>query len=271
MPTAYLLADRYMYIPSAGFCLLLVCAGDALRERVRRVRPGLATPAAAGAAARLFGAWSVQTVSYTALWSDERTLWNHVVECNPRSARGWNGLGYQELEAGNYRTALAHLNRARELEPRFPPPHLNRVTALLRAGDLDGAVRASDRVIERWPQHAESFYNRGNVRLARGEFELAVADYSRAIELRDDVSDFFHNRASAHMELGEFERAVEDLERAIELEPWRADSHFNLGLCFGHLGDVSRPLASHRRAARLGHEPARQVMEKVRALRDASP
>ncbi|GAG03146.1 unnamed protein product, partial [marine sediment metagenome] len=246
MPTAYLLADRYMYIPSAGFCLLLVCAGDAIRERVLRVRPRLATPLAAGAAVLLFGAWSVQTVSYTTRWSDERTLWSYAVQCNPRSARGWNGLGYQELELGKYHKALAHFNRALEFEPRFPAPYLNRATALLRAGDLDGAVRATDRVIERWPEHADAFYNRGNVRLARGELELAVADYSRAIELTDRVSASFHNRASAYMQLEEFELAVADLERAIELDPGSADSYFNLGLCFGHLGDIPRSLASHQ-------------------------
>ncbi len=270
MPTAYLLADRYMYIPSAGFCLLLVCVGDALRERVLRARPRLATPLAAGAAVLLLGAWSLQTVSYTARWSDERTLWSYAVQCNPRSARGWNGLGFEELQVGNHHKALAHFNRALEFEPRFPAPYVNRATALLRAGDLDGAVRAIDLVVERWPENADAFYNRGNIRLARGEARLAVADYSRAIELLDSVSAFFHNRASAYMELEEFELAVADLERAIELDPRSAMSHFNLGLCFGHLGDVPRSLASHQTAARLGHEPARQVIEKLRALRDAS-
>lgn len=87
-----IVAERYTYIPSVGFCLLVGAVWDQLffRENVNSRR-------------RIYGGWLIAAILSAALaaatfqrclaWQDSLTLWNEVLRGNPRDANAYINRG----------------------------------------------------------------------------------------------------------------------------------------------------------------------------------
>ena len=80
LPTSYILADRYMYIPSAGFCIILVGLGETLYTRLNRFKPRYAMALMAMVASLLIVGYSLRTLSYNSYWKNDRILWQYAPE-----------------------------------------------------------------------------------------------------------------------------------------------------------------------------------------------
>ena len=110
IPSAYALADRYLYIPSLGLSLMLVGVAQELphprRWFAQHRRVGMFL---AGAIALAF---VVKDVSYNRVWLTEETLWRYTLQCEPDSFRAHMNVGsYDHLEQ-SYRSAREHFRRA---------------------------------------------------------------------------------------------------------------------------------------------------------------
>jgi tetratricopeptide (TPR) repeat protein len=225
VPTANVLADRYLYAPLAGFSLAAAWAGHALLARLQgRVPRTVALACLAALAALLV----VRTHRYAARWHDERSVWQTTLACNPDSYRAHYGLGQEALHRGDPSEALLHFDRAARLRPDFAVAHYNRAGALISLGRFDEALAAYDVALARWPAHAEAWYNRGLAHAGRGDAARAIDDYSEALRLRPDFAAALYRRGVEWLHLGRRDEARADLIRAAELGS--RDAHRMLGL-----------------------------------------
>ncbi|NNL85590.1 MAG: hypothetical protein HKP27_08065 [Myxococcales bacterium] len=138
IPSAYALADRYLYIPSFGLSLLLVGIVQELpvRELVwQRHRHAARLAIGAAALALLAGA-----LNYNAVWQTERNLWVQTLRCEPDSFRAQVNVGSYAFLDGHYRRAEEHFRRAVELEPEDARAHFNHGNSLRRLRRFDEAA-----------------------------------------------------------------------------------------------------------------------------------
>jgi len=63
-------------------------------------------------------------------------------QANRRAAMDYVSRGTKELELGNLDTALAHFNRAIELDPNYAASYFSRGLVRKRQADYDGAISA---------------------------------------------------------------------------------------------------------------------------------
>ncbi len=181
-------ADRYAYIPTIGYFLLIGFV-------VMRLcgRPGLKTPLAIVMflVIALLGIKTWQTVP---VWKDSLSLWRHEIE-------------YLQSHGGEDRLAgvIAHYNLAKAYDEG---------NHLLRAAD------EYTRVLEINPRYLDAYVNRGVIYARLGQFRKAVQDFSQAIEIDHRATAAYYNRALAYGEMGEMELATKDMEAAQRLG-WR--------------------------------------------------
>jgi protein O-mannosyl-transferase len=85
-PIGSIMAERFLYLPSAGFAACLALAGDALGRR----RPRLV----AALLAVVVGAYALRTVVRNRDWQDDLRLFSAAVLASPRSAKAHQQLAY---------------------------------------------------------------------------------------------------------------------------------------------------------------------------------
>ena len=141
--------------------------------------------------------------------------------------------GLVRFAAARYRDAAADFDALIRLDPTHLAAHVNLGQALLRAGQVDGAVAAFDRAIELSPRLPRLYRERAVARLARrgpadpGEVDLAIRDLDEAIRLAPadspDLAVFHAQRARLHHRERDFEPALADSDRALRLDPDAVD------------------------------------------------
>lgn len=218
VPVGVLLAERLLYLPSAGFCL---AAGAALA----RLAPANAAPPPLGRRARLAlalpvavaGLLAVRTVARTLDWRSPVALWEseaakaprHVVVNNNLAAaysargeharaaerleialaenpwywRAWVNLGIARRHLGQRERALAAFQRGVELAPGQPEPLLHLALFLEADGDVDGAVARLARARSLRPEDATLARTQGEILLRAGRREEARAALEAALRL----------------------------------------------------------------------------------------
>ena len=132
---AHAMADRFAYLPLAGFFLALVwfLAGDLPRPRYR---PMLL---AAGAAAVLviFGG---ATVRYLHIWRDSETLFKHTLAVTRGNWLIHNNLCGTLKDAGRMKEAIPQCVEALRLHPDYADAHHNLGVALAKTGRFDEGI-----------------------------------------------------------------------------------------------------------------------------------
>ncbi len=236
VPIGTIFAERLLYLPSAGLCLL---AGSFLGSLAldypafpqwtsdQRLRYGGLI------LVLLVAAFAVRTYARALVWQDDRTVFAAVATSHPESPRAWFILGKLDVEDGRLEAGLASLERAVEVEPDYVPGWYEAGTVLARLGRYPEAVANLRRAVELAPGHAMAHYHLG----------LALQRLDRPDEARVAV------------------------RRALLHDPEIAGAWATLGHLAYLDGRSADALVAYRRAVALGRDDLR---ERVRALETAA-
>jgi tetratricopeptide (TPR) repeat protein len=129
-PVAYMMADRYLYMPLAGVALVLASFGTAVPPR-----PSFRIAVLAGLAL-LTGL----TIRQNAVWRSEHTLWRHAVQVNPRSSWVQGAAAKSYLRQGDLDSAREHATLAITIDRKNAGAYLTLARAEERSGNLPAAI-----------------------------------------------------------------------------------------------------------------------------------
>ena len=200
------ISEHWMYVPSIGLILILMCGLVKLLPRVDRRVIWLIT--------FLFGLYlSVFLVKRNAEFRNEITFYNQILNRkyeNPRvhynlgcayfyEAEKQGGERYQELEAKSYK----HLSEAIRLKPDY----------------------------------AAAYGNLGQLEYRRNNIERAIALYQKANSLNPNLIENRANLGIAYVKTKQLDKALGELGIALQLNPNHLGSLNNLGIVYGSKGD----------------------------------
>jgi tetratricopeptide (TPR) repeat protein len=172
-PTTPVVADRYAYLPSFGFCFLIAAGG--VRFVGRRIWLG---------AVPLLLVLSVLSLRQNRVWKSEKSLWEHTLSVSPRSTTALAELGRIYFrEEKNYPKALEMYQRASAIDPHDPAADLFEGHLCMMQGDFPRAVAAFQRALERDNGNIEAVLSLGRAYESAGEISLAKEQYRRAAAL----------------------------------------------------------------------------------------
>ena len=218
VPVGVLMAERFLYLGSVGFCLWAGQWPAALAEAATRAgRPWLARrlPALALVVLALLAA---RTVARNADWRDPIALYEAELRHAPRNVTVNNNLAVAYLGRGETTRAVERLEVALAVAPGYWRAHVNMGICRHRLGDLAGARAAFARASAISPGAASPRYFDALVLEDLGDLEGALAELGRA-ESRDR-NDPSTPVAQAKLltRLGRTGEARARLERALALD-----------------------------------------------------
>jgi len=183
-----LVHDRYLYLPSVGWMLLLALLYQRLRQTkgMGNRAPHLAR-AGAGALAVLFFAALVTQQAY---WANDLVFYARGVDTAPRNLLVMNNLGVEFLKRGDAERATALFQRVLARDPRQWRANFNLGYLAYTQGRYSDAEPYFRTAVELLPGDPGSRMFLGLTELQLKHLEAAQAHLERALALRPDLYGF---------------------------------------------------------------------------------
>ena len=139
-PVGFVVAERVLYLPSMGFCMLVGYGAWTLLTKTssRLVKPVLFL----GLSIVLL-THSAKTVVRNRDWYSDRTLFRSAIRDNPNNGKVYNNLGHEQERNGNYSFAERLFRQASQVQPDDVGAFINlgRVLKQLRRFDESEKVK----------------------------------------------------------------------------------------------------------------------------------
>ena len=169
-------ADRYLYVPLVGLCVMGVEISARWPARTRRL-------IAVGVLV-VFAGFAFISYFRSADWRDDMTFNSRIIEHYPRTAAtAYANRAAARLQAGDVDGARRDSTEAITIDASNARAYFNRATAGMLSGRPNEALADANRAIALDPALAASFELRAQARLNTGDIKGARDDADRAIAL----------------------------------------------------------------------------------------
>jgi tetratricopeptide (TPR) repeat protein len=174
-------AERYLYLPSVGYVLLLAIFLSWAKEKL---------PSAAKSITIVFivvvGLYTVGTITRNNVWHDDFNLWSDTVKKSPDSAQAHHNLGFAYASQGQWDRAIAEYQTALRLYPDYVKAHHNLGFAYASQGQWDRAIAEYQTTLQLKPDDADAHYLLGGAYASQGQWDRAIAEYQTTLRLKPD-------------------------------------------------------------------------------------
>lgn len=297
---ATVFGERYLYLPSVGFCWLVTGAvlwcwhWRRQQAWTHRLRWGLA-----GGSMILVFLAGREIIARNRDWKSDHTLvlsmlavrpdspyalndlgqiewfqgdhaeaerqWQLALSYKPDTAEALANLGFARLEEKRYDEAIPYLQKAIQLKPLFSTPHIHLARVYAAQGKNREAEAEFRSAIEINPMNTEAHKALGKFYLEAGRLREAEEQFQTTVEAAPDL-EAWSSLGMIYEREGASEKAENAWRQVLSLEPFDAKAHLSLGRIYlskGQMADARKELQ-----ACLLMEPANP--EALEALRKVS-
>jgi Flp pilus assembly protein TadD len=255
IPHHEMMAEHYLYLPSAGLCLTV---GTLLERALADQRRRAAIVTAFALVVVLLG---LRTVVRNRDWRNSQTLWSKTVLTAPGSARAHNNVGEFALKLGRDQQAFREFLEAVRIKPDEPIYRDNLGAILLRHGEFDEAEKQFREAIRLAPQFPTFHVNLGLLYLNRRQLDEAEQEFRAALASWQPTRGFraaiLNNLGIVLALKGKRQEAEQTFAEAIRIAPEFPDAHANLGKAYVEKGMIDEGVNQLSEAVRLKASDAR--------------
>lgn len=119
-PVGFVIAERVLYMPSMGFCILIAYGFHLLHEKHHQNRKLIWLFMCI-----LIGSHAIKTYQRNWDWKTEYTIFMSGLRVNQRNAKLFNNVGHALEGDGNYADALKYFLAAVQVQPDDVGAHIN--------------------------------------------------------------------------------------------------------------------------------------------------
>uniref|UniRef100_A0A803VZ68 dolichyl-phosphate-mannose--protein mannosyltransferase n=1 Tax=Ficedula albicollis TaxID=59894 RepID=A0A803VZ68_FICAL len=248
----FVVAERVLYMPSMGYCILFVHGLKKLSTWLNKWR--ITVPALFALLLLLF---SWKTVKQNEIWLSRESLFRLY----PRHASALNNLGTltkDVVEAKDY------YRRALQLNPQHNRALFNLGNLLKSQGKKAEAVILLRDSIKYGPEFADAYSSLASLLAEQERLKEAEEVYRAGIENCPESSDLHNNYGVFLVDTGSPERAMSHYKQAILLSPTHHVAMVNLGRLHRSLGQNKEAEVWYKRALKVSRKA--EILSPLGAL-----
>uniref|UniRef100_A0A672NRH3 dolichyl-phosphate-mannose--protein mannosyltransferase n=1 Tax=Sinocyclocheilus grahami TaxID=75366 RepID=A0A672NRH3_SINGR len=249
----FVVAERVLYMPSMGYCVLVVHGLNRLYSVVSRW--GAAALTVSMLVVLLLFSW--KTVQQNEIWLSREALFRSGIQTLPHNAKVHYNYANFLKDRGRNQEAIYHYKTALRLYPRHASA-LNNLGTLTHQGKEEEAERMLKESIRFGPHFADAYSSLASLYADQGHSKEANEIYTKGIENCPDSSDLHNNYGVFLVDTGHGDRAAFHYQEAVRLKP----SHY---VAMVNLGRLLRS-SNDNKEAELWYKRALQVVRKVDIL-----
>lgn len=214
MSYRHAMADRYTYLPTLGFWVLVGLGVRRLWETTDKLRASRAAKGVLIACLLLVAfAYGSYTQEQIGVWKNSETLWGHVIQDGKHvPALAYFSLGKELEKKGQYDKAMAYYQTALSLNPKNNRYRAGIANIISKTGNREEALRMYKEILQEERGNSGAHVNVGRILALMGRLDEAVSAFDRALELQPDNGQALLLMAIAHLEKGEKATALDYYE-----------------------------------------------------------
>lgn len=243
-PTHTLMAERYLYIPSIGFCMILGYIAyniyNASVKGINRISPLAWKSIIAIIFISILVAYSAITVQRNAEWKNTEVMWSKVMKQNPRSSSAYGYLAGIAEQKGDLKTAMAYFHKAIELNPQDDRTYTNLGVIYAKLGDYKKAEELIKQTIQRQPTYYIAYDLLALVYQRQNKVEDAVKIIGVGIKVYPNYYKFYNTLGIIYSKSGNLEESIKNFEKSIQINRHYANAYYNLGLVYLSVNQTSK-------------------------------
>ncbi|KAL3846955.1 hypothetical protein ACJMK2_017895 [Sinanodonta woodiana] len=233
----FVIAERILYLSSAGFCMLIVLGVRYVcvnyQQLIQMIKLFLAF---------LIGIYMIRCVQRSIEWKDEMSLFVSGVKVCPGNAKVHYNIAKLSADRGNSDFAIEEYRLAIELNPQYDQAMNNLGNIMKDKGDLD--------------EFAAAWMNLGIVKASLKKFQESERCYLTAIKHRRKYPDCYYNLGNLYLEQKLHAEALQAWVNATKLKPTHVNSWCNVIILLDNLGQYKEAEAATKEAQKyLPNEP----------------
>ena len=208
IPLSNLMADRYLYLPFIGCCIIF---STAITHQKKAIKYSFIIP--------VLIVCAIIAITRNRHWENEFTLWSNSAKNPLCSFTTYNNLGTQYNKKDAPDTALTYYNKAIEKSQETG-----------------------------FTSYATVHYNMGNAYKKKNQLPQAISSYKKALHIKQDYKQAHNNLGKIYFEMEQYDDAFDEYNTALAIDPGFADAHNNSGVLYNKRGMDEDAIAAYKRA-----------------------
>ena len=262
------MSERYLYLASYGWCLLLAFAIYYLFNLHFRFSKYLKITTV-GFLVAILTFYSVGTVLRNQDWKDSKTLWSKTLAQVPESTLAHYNLGNAYWEEGDLARALIEYQLAdSNNHKKLAQVPISLGIVYFKRGQIELAEIELREAISYDENSYQAHLYLGRVFKNQGRLDDAKRYYQRTIAINPNFYDAYIDLGTLYAEIGEIDRAINLFRKAQAIDSKILVSYLNLSLAFEKRGEVDLAIGELKKALSIdsGNEQVRNRLQKLQIL-----
>lgn len=237
-PQESLLHDRYLYLPSIGFCLLVAMALAWIAARFAERRQAVFMAATVVIALAFFGL----TFNQNQTWQSEAAMTDNALRVTPNWPFMHNYIGAYAFEQNRYADAERAYLDALNDNPRYYDALSNLGDVYRMQGKLADAEQMYLRAIAAGAPYADTYYNLGVIYTTQMRLAEAESPLQKAIEIQPSKTDARYNLGWVYDNQNKAQQAEQAYSDTLRYKPSYPEPRINLAVLLTKRGRFQEAL-----------------------------
>lgn len=223
VPIKIIIAERFLYLPLVGFCIVLA-------STLCKMFPGERNLRIVSMIIVCF--FFILAVQRNHVWNNEYSLWSDTIKKSPGNSRAHYGLGSAYASKGIMDKAIQEYKESIKLAPYYPYAFYGLGLIYDKKGMTKEAMTLYRIALKNDPTHRDARYNLALIYHEQGKVEDAIREYMRLLRYKPDDFDALNSLGLAYFQKGLFEEALVRYSKALSIDTESVASYNNIGMVY---------------------------------------
>lgn len=206
---AWLVAERYVYLASVGFFVLLSYLITLFAKKYS------------------YFVFTMLVIFFSALfffrifdWKNEDSLWLKTIQTAPNYEVSYNNIGDVYSRHNENEKAIDAFLKSTKINPLYAPGYHNAALVYLKTQDFDNALLYFQKSVEANPRVYQSYEKMGEIYLyQKKDYTKAKENFEKALSLNSKLYSSYLNLGFCYLYLNDKEKAKAIFNDIIKLDP----------------------------------------------------
>uniref|UniRef100_A0A673KQF6 dolichyl-phosphate-mannose--protein mannosyltransferase n=1 Tax=Sinocyclocheilus rhinocerous TaxID=307959 RepID=A0A673KQF6_9TELE len=229
----FVIAERVLYLSSAGYCLILAYAVGYCSCHWKKHKVCVAT-------LTLLCVNVARSAQRSQHWRSEQSLFTSAVSVCPLNAKVHYNVGKNLADRGNQSAAIKYYREAVRLHPKYVHAMNNLGNILKERNELKEAEELLSSAVHIQPDFAAAWMNLGIVQNSLKKLDEAEQSYRNAIRFRKKYPDCYYNLGRLYADLNRSIDALNAWRNATILKPDHSLAWNNMVILLDNTGNLAQ-------------------------------